>query len=151
LSFRHLIGAGNFSVRYGRFENVDCEREELIETLSELVKCDPEILRDFPIGLPNIKAPTMGGLLFWEDMAAIKGWRMQRNILSRHWRLLDPDDMRCAWGTNEKMMDIFIKAAQAMENCEGEITDEQEESDSSSSNSDTEVDETENAEQDNKT
>jgi len=33
---------------------MDCEREELIEILSKLVKCDPAILRDFPIGLPNL-------------------------------------------------------------------------------------------------
>ena len=106
---------------------MDCEREELIQKLSELVKCDPAVLQDFPIGLPNLRMPTMGGFLFWEDVAEIQGWRMQRNIVTGHWRLLDPDNMRCAWGADDKMVDIFTKAAQAMEKGEGNVTDELEE------------------------
>ena len=86
------------------------------------IKCDPTILRYFPIGLPNLKVPTMGGLLFWKDKAEIQGWRLQRHILTGHWRLLDPDDVRCAWGTNAKMVDIFTRAAQATKQAEDNET-----------------------------
>ena len=122
---------------------MDCEREELIETLSKLIKCDPVILRDFPIGLPNLKIPTLGGFIFWEDVAEIEGWRMQRNMFTGHWRLLDPRNIRCAWGTDEKMVDIFTRASQAKGNDEGEVIGEQEgddvSPDSPSINVDTEV------------
>ena len=101
---------------------MDYEQEKLIEILSKLIKCDPVILRNFPIGLPNLQMPTLGGFTFWEDVAEIKGWRMQRNIFTGHWRLLDPRNIRCAWGIDKKMVDIFTKAAQAMEDGE-EIQD----------------------------
>jgi hypothetical protein len=92
-----------------------CEQEALIKKMSELVKCDPAVLRDFPISLPNLPMPTLGGFVFWDDVAEIRGWRMQRNIFTGHWRLLDPKNMRYAWGTNEKLVDIFIRAAEAGE------------------------------------
>ena len=106
---------------------MNCEREELIEKLSKLLKCDPEILRDFPMGLPNLRMPTMGGTFFWEDVAEIQGWRLQKNTLTGHWRLLDPDNFRCAWGTNAKMVDIFTRAARSMDKDEDDVADEQEE------------------------
>jgi hypothetical protein len=56
--------------------------------------------------------PTLGGCVFWNDVGEIEGWRMQQNILTGHWRLLDPRNIRFAWGTNRKMVDIFVKAAQ---------------------------------------
>jgi hypothetical protein len=89
--------------------------DEIVELLSKFVKDDPEILRNFPTGMPNIVTPTMGGNLFWEDMAEIKGWRMQKNIFTEHWRLLDPKNMRYAWGMKGKMVDIFVKAARKLE------------------------------------
>jgi hypothetical protein len=124
---------------------MELEPEEMLEILSEFVKNDPEILREFPIGLPNIVAPTMGGTLFWEDVAEIKGWlqkaavfrRMQKNIFTEHWRLLDPKNMRYAWGMKGKMVDIFVKAARKLEE-EVEVPigqgENEEESDASSDN-----------------
>jgi hypothetical protein len=88
-------------------------QEEIIEFLAEAVKCDPEILRDLPMVFPNIATPTMGGTLFWEDVAEIKGWRVQQNIFTGHWRLLDPKNMRQAWGADRKAVDIFVKAARS--------------------------------------
>jgi hypothetical protein len=101
-------------------------QEEIIETLAELVRCDPSILRDFPIGLPNVAMPTMGGALFWEDVAEIKGWRIQQNIFTGHWRLLDPGNMRYAWGTDRKMADVFVRAARNGDT-EADASDGQEE------------------------
>jgi Sec-independent protein translocase protein TatA len=107
---------------------MECGREEIVEILAEFVKSDPEILREFPISLPNIVMPTMGGNLFWDDVAEIKGWRMQKNIFTEHWRLLDPKNMRYAWGVRGKMFDIFVKAARSMEE-EVETSIDQEEND----------------------
>lgn len=43
--------------------------------------------------------PTMGGKQFWADELHFRGWRIQRNVLTDHYRLLDPDNYRHTWGT----------------------------------------------------
>ncbi len=49
----------------------------------------------------NLALKTLGGLQFWGDVFALHGWRIQHNVLTGHYRLLDPDDVRHAWGTKE--------------------------------------------------
>lgn len=44
---------------------------------------------------------TMGGRQFWGDVQFYRGWRIQQNILTGHYRLLDPKDRRHASGTQE--------------------------------------------------
>jgi pimeloyl-ACP methyl ester carboxylesterase len=41
----------------------------------------------------------MGGKQFWADELFFHQWRIQRNVLDDHYRLLDPDDMRHATGS----------------------------------------------------
>ncbi len=48
---------------------------------------------------PNIVAPTMGGTQLWGDEIYYGSWRIQRNVVTGHYRLLDPDDVRRTWGT----------------------------------------------------
>ncbi|MCA9133174.1 MAG: hypothetical protein KDA45_08465 [Planctomycetales bacterium] len=50
-------------------------------------------------GFPNFKIPTLGGKQLWTDHAWRQGWRIQQNALTGHWRLLDPQNVRFAWGT----------------------------------------------------
>ena len=47
----------------------------------------------------NIPLPTLGGTQFWSDVELRAGWRVQENLLTGHFRLLDPSDVRRAWGT----------------------------------------------------
>ena len=49
-------------------------------------------------GQPNFHLPTMGGLQLWADVAWADGWRVQRHVWTRHHRLLDPSNVRRAWG-----------------------------------------------------
>lgn len=42
---------------------------------------------------------TLGGLQFWGDVLFFHGWRIQQNVLTKHYRLLDGDDYRHADGT----------------------------------------------------
>ncbi len=49
--------------------------------------------------LPNIKTPTLGGKQVWTDHCWRQGWRIQQNALTGHWRLLDENNVRHAWGT----------------------------------------------------
>jgi len=47
----------------------------------------------------NIRAPTFGGKQFWADELVFRSWRIQRNVLTRHCRLLNSHDVRESWGT----------------------------------------------------
>lgn len=58
----------------------------------------------------NIKAPTLGGSQFWTDVRLYGDWRIQRNVLTGHYRLLDADNVRQAWGSLDhccKTLDEF--------------------------------------------
>lgn len=46
----------------------------------------------------NLRTPTLGGKQFWTDHLWRQGWRIQQNALTSHWRLLDPHNVRHAWG-----------------------------------------------------
>ena len=57
--------------------------------------------------MPNIPYPTLGGLIFWNDFANVNGWRLQQNIITGHCRVLDPDNIRRAWGGQESIIEYF--------------------------------------------
>ncbi len=54
-------------------------------------------------GVPpfNLPFPTMGGRQIWADQFMRHGWRIQRNVFTDHFRLLDPGNIRRAWGSYE--------------------------------------------------
>jgi len=56
---------------------------------------------NFLADLPNVVAPTGGGKQLWGDEIFCGQWRIQRHALTGHYRLLDPDDVRRAWGNLE--------------------------------------------------
>jgi len=47
----------------------------------------------------NLPTPTMGGNQLWRDFHVFAGWRIQENALTGHFRLLDSEDIRRAWGS----------------------------------------------------
>lgn len=46
----------------------------------------------------NLKLPTFGGKQFWTDELVHHGWRIQRHAITGHYRLLDDQNDRRAWG-----------------------------------------------------
>lgn len=89
------------------------EVDVLLEKGLELLSKHPELLQNrgaMELGLmPNIKFPTMGGEVWWNDLAEYNGWRVQRNSATGHCRILDPEDVRHAWGGETAIMDFFKK------------------------------------------
>lgn len=59
--------------------------------------------------MPNIPLPTMGGNVFWNELAECNGWRLQKNMVTQHCRILDPSDVRRAWGGDDAMERLFGK------------------------------------------
>jgi pimeloyl-ACP methyl ester carboxylesterase len=55
----------------------------------------------------NIKTYTLGGKQFWTDYAWRQGWRIQRNALTGHWRLLDARNVRHAWGSRQECQAVL--------------------------------------------
>jgi pimeloyl-ACP methyl ester carboxylesterase len=50
----------------------------------------------------NFKVKTLGGRQLWGDVQFFRGWRIQQQVYTRHYRLLDAHDVRHAWGTLEQ-------------------------------------------------
>lgn len=48
---------------------------------------------------PNVPTQTLGGMQFWSDRLLFHQWRIQRNVLTGHCRLLDGEGVRHAWGS----------------------------------------------------
>ena len=57
-----------------------------------------------PEGPVRVPMPTMGGKQFWADQLLFHQWRIQRNVLDGHYRLLDENNMRYAWGTYDECL-----------------------------------------------
>lgn len=51
------------------------------------------------VGLPNVESSTFGGLQYYADELIFHDYRIQRNASTGHYRLLDGDETRLAWGT----------------------------------------------------
>ena len=50
----------------------------------------------------NLTMKTLGGRQFWGDVQFFHGWRIQQNVFTHHYRLLDERDYRHASGTLEQ-------------------------------------------------
>jgi len=61
----------------------------------------------------NIPTYTFGGKQFWSDERLYGGWRIQRNALTGHCRLLDAGDVRRAWGSYAQCKRALDEAVQS--------------------------------------
>ena len=81
----------------------------LIETAMTALATNPSIIDN--ISMPNINFPTLGGVYFWNDICSVKGWRLQQNTLTQHYRILDPNNIRRAYGGLTAMEKLFNRIA----------------------------------------
>ena len=63
--------------------------------------------RDRLVAQINLPFPTFGGRQIWGDVFYHGGWRIQRNIYTEHYRLLDPRNFRRAWGSYDRCRAFF--------------------------------------------
>ncbi len=71
----------------------------------------------------NIVGKTLGGTQFWTDELAFHDWRIQRNVVTGHYRLLDGQQYRHAWGTYEMCSTRFaeIRRKQSLAPMKGKV------------------------------
>ena len=48
---------------------------------------------------PRTPLPILGGRFFWDALAEEQGYKLQKNKIIGHFRILDPEGMRIAWGS----------------------------------------------------
>ncbi|MCM3081919.1 hypothetical protein [Brevibacillus invocatus] len=53
---------------------------------------------------PNLPTKTLGGSFFWDTLDRRNGWKLQKNIMTEHYRILDPENVRQAWSNDEVEM-----------------------------------------------
>jgi len=56
---------------------------------------------------PNFPTATLGGQMYWSDELVHHHWRIQQNVLTGHYRLLDDRNFRRAWGTFDECRLVF--------------------------------------------
>ncbi|CAG9621314.1 helix-turn-helix transcriptional regulator [Sutcliffiella rhizosphaerae] len=89
------------------------------EILSSVLGADPlEVMET--IAHKNIDRPkdkTMGGKVWWKQVNKMKTYRLQQNVISQHYRILDEDDFR--WYSSfhkedavQKLMELSKKKGQ---------------------------------------
>ena len=81
---------------------------EILVTGLTLLSETPSLAEKFGL-LPNVNFPTMGGKFFWNDLANVNGWRVQKNTITGHCRILDNNNIRRAWGGDDAIMRLFEK------------------------------------------
>jgi hypothetical protein len=84
----------------------------VINGLTKIAK-DPKslgrLLDILDSSMPNIETSTMGGAVFWESLADVNGWRLQQNKMFGNCRIIDPNNVRKAWGGKQAMMQALKK------------------------------------------
>lgn len=66
--------------------------------LQQPMQHDSKSDRQQPQGFFNLPMLTTGGQQFWTDHIFRGGWRIQRNSETGHFRLINADEVRQAWG-----------------------------------------------------
>lgn len=93
-----LIDPVNVLVDVGSFEECQLELAKELEAPTG----------DRPVNA-NLSLPTLGGKQFWGDELYGRGWRIQRNVITSHYRLIDSEDKRRAWGTYEQCHQEYLR------------------------------------------
>ena len=63
----------------------------------------------------NLRGPTFGGKQFWSDETVFREWRIQRNSITGHYRLLDETNKRRDWGTFEQCREKLERLKQELD------------------------------------
>jgi len=67
------------------------------------------------VGRFNLRSPTLGGKQFWSDELVFHDLRIQRNVITGHYRLLDEANKRRVWGTFEQCRDKLERLKQELD------------------------------------
>lgn len=58
---------------------------------------------------PNLPTKTGGGQVFWNTIKTRNGWKIQQNIFTQHYRVLDPNNVRHGWSSELHEIDQLFE------------------------------------------
>ena len=62
-----------------------------------------------PQGRVNVEMKVIDAGIWWDVLETTNGWKLERNKLTGHCRILDPEKKRKAWGPERAMREAFAK------------------------------------------
>jgi len=62
-----------------------------------------------PQDFPGIAGRVMDSMVWWNVLDSSGGWKLEKNKLTGHCRIIDPDRLRTAWGREAEMRAAFEK------------------------------------------
>jgi pimeloyl-ACP methyl ester carboxylesterase len=62
-----------------------------------------------PQGLPTLEGPVADSGVWWEMLEEAAGWKLEKNKVTGHCRILSPGKCRKAWGAEAQMRAAFEK------------------------------------------
>ena len=65
-----------------------------------------------PQGFPGISGHVMDSMVWWDVLDSSGGWKLEKNKVTGHCRIIDPDKLRKAWGREAEMRAAFEKVKQ---------------------------------------
>lgn len=66
------------------------------------------------MSLLNLPMKTMGGKVFWNIVREKGGWKLQQNMFTGHYRILDPNNIRRGWETEYASISLMFDAFTSM-------------------------------------
>lgn len=98
-------------------------RTFLLAVLSLFAICEGASAQEPWWRVPNWEQNTIGGAQFWADVHFFHQWHIQRSSVTGHYRLLDAENRRQAWGDYATCLERLeeLKEANHMEPMEGRV------------------------------
>lgn len=63
----------------------------------------------------NLEWKTIDAGIWWDVMDTCQGWKLEKNIVTYHYRILNPEKKRVAWGGEKEMRLSFAKIRRQLE------------------------------------
>ncbi len=67
-----------------------------------------------PQDFPTVEGRVMDSMIWWDVLDSSDGWKLEKNKVTGHCRILDPKKLRAAWGREAEMRAAFEKVKQQL-------------------------------------
>ncbi len=67
-----------------------------------------------PQGFPGVDGHVMDSMIWWDVLDSSGGWKLEKNKVTSHCRIIDPEKLRTAWGREAEMRAAFEKVKQQL-------------------------------------
>ena len=67
-----------------------------------------------PQGFPTVEGHVMDSMVWWDVLDSSGGWKLEKNKVTGHCRIISPGKIRTAWGRETEMRTAFEKVKQQL-------------------------------------